>query len=100
MDNLSKKINGNLKNDNWDSQIASNIFKIRKKRKKIIYSISSSMAAAALVFIIFTINLNNTATPYDSFITQQTSETYRIVFENTSSDFDTDDLITEAMDIR
>ena len=97
---FSEKINNKLKNNEWDLQIASNVFGIRKKRKRIIYTISSSLATAALVLIIFTMNFNNTATPYDSFIAEQTIETYKNVFKDTTSDFDTDDLITEALATR
>jgi hypothetical protein len=97
---FSEKINYKLKNDEWNFKIASNVFGIRRKKKKIIYTLSSSLVTAALVLIIFTVNFNKTIASYDSFISQQTTETYKNVFKNTTSDFDTDDLITEALATR
>lgn len=79
-DEISKRLN----DSSWDLAIASTVIKKKKQKvHRIAYSFSlSSLAAAAVFFIVITTGFNpqKSGYRYDNFISQQIQGTYSTVF--------------------
>ncbi|MCP4130632.1 MAG: hypothetical protein GY754_06585 [bacterium] len=114
---MKQEIRERMESSNWNRKIASGVLEKKgKTRKRIIFYTGSfsSLAAAALLLIIFLFGTNNRLEPnqYDNFITQQLEGTYKQVFKASENDSgngakqdllsgnDIDDMIDDALAAR